>query len=158
MSFYMPGLDDIQEPEPVPDGVYEVELLDAKYITTEKGSRISATVSILNPPDDMPRPPSIYHTLFMASPNAEPWQVQDSALKIKRFLTLFGLPFPGDGFSDDDLEAWLGEWRGKRAKCKVKRVRNDRMDRDENALVVPTLPRRSANAPAGKVSGGLRIA
>ena len=145
MGIYIEDLDDIHEPEPVPEGLYEVEIVDATY-TPGDNARINVQVAILNPPDENPNPPFIRPALFLPDESKEAWKVNQSKLNLKRFYHLFRLDAPKREMDDEETAEWVGTWRGKRAKCKVKQSYNDRMDRNENALVVPPLPAPGASA------------
>lgn len=151
-GFYFEGLDDVHEPEPVEDGFYDVEIVGAKAVRAEDGgvSRLSIQVAVLNPPEDNPNPPFIFHTLFPPREGAEEWQISNSRLQFKRFFHLFQIDAPDHDLDDDELEEWLAGFRGKSAKCRVKKVFNERMERHENSLNVPPLPKRGSRpAPAG---------
>lgn len=156
---YLPNLDDVQEPQPVEDGFYEVEIIAARLQESEKGERISAQLTILGPlPEDNPRPPFLFHTLFLPVPGQEQWKIDGSKLQMKRFFTLFGIEVPEseEGLTDEETADWLETWSGKRAKVKVKKNFSERLDRWENVLSVPTLAKRSA-APAPAAASGIRM-
>ena len=155
-GFYMPNLDEVREPEPVPEGFYEVEIIDAKLALSEKGDRIQATIAILNPPEDAPRPPAIYHTLFLLREGIEEWKIENTLLQMKRFLTLFEISPPDQALSNEETAEWLAqEWRGKRARCKVNKTHNERVTpaRWQNDLVVPALAKVDGET---KASAGIR--
>ena len=147
-GFYIPNLDEVREPSPVEDVFYEVEIVDAVFNGEEGKERINVQVAILNPPEDNPNPPFIRPALFMPpEEGAEEWRISSSKLAMARFFALFGIDAPDHALDEDETQDWLATWTGKRAKCKVRKVLNKRMDRFENNLAVPALSR--SNTPAG---------
>lgn len=156
-GIYIPDLDDVNEPEPVEDGFYAVEIINARIQgDPEKGERISVQVSILDAPEDNPRPPFIFHTLFLPQKGQEEWRVSGSKLALKRFYVLFEIDAPDHVMEEDEEADWLASWIGKQAKVKVKKSFNKQMERWENSLSVPQLARRGSPAAAQRTAGGLR--
>lgn len=154
MGIYISDLDDIHEPEPVDDGVYDVEIVNAT-LTPGDNARINVQVLILNPPEDNPNPPFIRPALFLPDESKEQWKIDNSKLALKRFYHLFNITPPSGEIDDEEAAEWVAGWSGKRAKCKVRRVHNKAIDREENTLSIPPLPRAGSRAKA-ESTGGLR--
>ncbi len=132
MSFVELPLEGTMEEKSVPESVYDLRLETVKETTNEETGRLSfmCVLRIENPPEDNPNPAAIFHYLWMPMEGDEQSTVQMSLLGLKRFLTLFNVPFEGNGFNPEDLP-------GSAAECLLAEEEYEGMVR--NVLRLPAL-------------------
>lgn len=106
MSFVKIDLKNAKEPEPVPEGEYDLRIV--KVMDTETKKKEPMTVVTLRVEDQgFPNAAAVQE--FITYPNGG--QYDDlRALQLKRLLTLFDVPFDESGFDSADL-------MGKTGRC-----------------------------------------
>lgn len=94
--------DSVREGELVPNGEYDLVIVKAEDKPSKKGNPMTRIVIRI---EDAPVPnaaPIMYYMNHL-HPELPSDQRQMRALEIKRFLTMFGVPYGGDGFETEDL-------------------------------------------------------
>lgn len=94
--------DDVREGELVPNGEYELVIAKAEDKPSKKGNPMTRIViRIEDAPVSNPAPVMYY--MNHLTPDLPSDQRQMRSLEIKRFLTLFRVPFGDEGFETEDL-------------------------------------------------------
>ena len=94
--------DSVREGELVPNGTYDLVIAKAEDKPSKKGNPMTRIViRIENASVSNPAPVMYYMNHITPSLPAD--QRQMRALEIKRFLTLFGVPYGEEGFETEDL-------------------------------------------------------
>ena len=102
MSFIKIALDDVKEGEYVPEGVYDLRIIKANDTESKKGNPMTVvTIRIEDAP--IPNALPVQHYITYPDENTPAEQRQMRLLDIKRFLTLFDVPFDANGFESEDL-------------------------------------------------------
>lgn len=130
MPFISIPLKDAREQEAVPEGTYDLQIVKAEDKDSKKGNPMTA-ISIKIRSADYPNAMLVNHFLLHPHKGMEPDQVARSLRDTKRFLTVFGIPFEGDGFNTDDLQ-------GATAECLLEQETGDD-DVVRNRLRLPPL-------------------
>ena len=111
MPFVNVAIKDAKEPELVPEGEYDLEIVGKKAFDDNGNSATNPTdisrigVTIRIDSADHPNAEFIYHTLWMKG--KEEFHVS-SMRDVRRFLSVFSVPFEGNGFDIDDLDEATG--------------------------------------------------
>lgn len=109
MPFINAAVADAQEDKPLPEGEYDLTIKNAEVKTSKKGKNMVQVLLICDDPDFKNSQP-ISHFIMLPEKDDE---YRDLHLRnMKRFLTLFNVPFEDNGFDTDDLV-------GQSAKCHV---------------------------------------
>jgi len=128
-GFVQIALDDAKEPEVAPEGAYDLVIDQATWYTGKTSGKKSIRCIILF--DGHPEYQPIFHYVSIPNENDDSEMVGKKLLMVKRFLTLFGVPFDGSGFNVDDLP-------GQRALCNVQQE-NDGVNPASNKIAVPRM-------------------
>jgi hypothetical protein len=129
MPFISVPLDDVKEPKAVPEGEYDLRIIDAEDTESKKGNPMTVVRIAIEGEDAMP----IRHYITYPDDNLPREQVQMRLLDLKRFLTCFGIPFDPSGFNSEDLAGATG-------RCMViQEEANDESGNIYNRLRLPRL-------------------
>lgn len=151
------NLNDAVEPKPVPIGRYDLVISNCEETLTKEKQKPQFRVSIgIEGHDDAP---NITHFVGIPSEEDEPNALRFKALLLRRFLTLFKLPIPGE----INTEQLAMEMVGARANAEVNLdVEVDPVTKQPkpdgavyNRLVVPRL-KGEGTATEGKAAMGGR--
>lgn len=94
------NLNEVQESKPVSAGRYDLTIASAEEWKSQKGApQIKVSIGI-NGHDEAP---NVTHFISLPAEGDDPQKAQFKALFLKRFLSLFKIPFNGNGFSLDDF-------------------------------------------------------
>ena len=108
------NLNEVQEPKPVSLGRYELQITGCEEGKSREKQKPQFRVSIaIEGHDDAP---NITHFISIPSEDDEPGALQFKAILLKRFLTLFKIPFNGESL---DTEQLAMEMVGARANAEV---------------------------------------
>lgn len=142
MTFIPVNLDDVQEAKPAAGGTYSLRIVKCDVVKTGPNAKIPGAdqfkVSIGF--EDEPNTPNITHYVSL------PHEQDDDggafkALLLKRFLTLFNIPYGADGI---DTEQLAMEMVGAAANCEVTQTEPDDNGNVYNRIKVPRLPNESS--------------
>lgn len=102
MGFIGVSLDDVSEPETVPEGEYELRIVKKEDTESKKGKPMTKVYIRI---EDAPvrNAGVIVHYLLPPDADTPPEQREMRLLEIKRFVTLFGVAYDERGFDTDDL-------------------------------------------------------
>jgi hypothetical protein len=104
MSFINIDLDDIQEPQPVPDGDYEVQIVDIPEVKTSNRTGqeyLNFRLQILNEPGAA----DIYDVVMLPASQESEESNTRRKLRLKRMCEAFGVSYSGGSIQ---LEAFNG--------------------------------------------------
>lgn len=107
MPFITTPIDDAKEPEAAPEGEYDLRIVKSEDGESKKGNAMT-TVFIRIEDAAIPNAAPIRHWLTYPDSQTPADQRQMRLLDIKRFLTVFGIPFEAKGFNTDDLAGATG--------------------------------------------------
>lgn len=130
MGFVKIGLDNVREPECVPEGEYALRVVKVEDRESKKGSPMTVlTIRIEDAP--IPNPAPVMHYIVPPSDDAPADQAHFRVLDIKRLLAVFNIPYDERGFDSADFQ-------GASAKCMlVQETGDDNVVR--NRLKLPRL-------------------
>ncbi|MHB8413903.1 MAG: hypothetical protein ACYDB1_00715 [Acidiferrobacteraceae bacterium] len=95
------NLNDVSEPRPVPNGRYDLVIASVEETVTKEKGKPQLRVSMgIQGHDDAP---NLTHFVGLPGEGDEPRTAQFKSLMLKRFLSLFSIPFDSSGFSLDDF-------------------------------------------------------
>lgn len=101
MTILAINLNDVSEPRPVANGQYDLVIASVEETTTKEKGKPQLRVSIgIGGHDDAP---NVTHFVGLPTDGDEPRSAQFKSLLLKRFLTMFSIPFGPEGFSLDDF-------------------------------------------------------
>jgi hypothetical protein len=155
MPFIQQALADAKEDVPVPEGEYELEIIQAtakqskKYAESGKAGDNMISVAIAIRSDEYPSAATVFHNIMLVTDPAYEYNhlwLRDQ----KRFLTLFAIPHEGNGFDVDDFQ-------GATARCLLKVDQNDRGD-DINVLALPRVKEEEHEQARGNGRGARKPA
>jgi hypothetical protein len=111
MSFIEIPLGGVSEAVTVPEGTYDLRIEGCEEKTSVNTGRdmLMVMLHIENPPAGVENPATVFHYVNLPMEDDEPRTVQMMLLEIKRFLTVFGVPFEEHGFDSNDLPGAVGE-------------------------------------------------
>lgn len=138
MTFIPVNFDEAIEAQPASAGTYNLQITSAEVAKTGPNSKVPGSpqfrVSIGFP--DEANTPNL--TQFISLPNEQddPDKAQFKVLMLKRFLTLFNVPFASDGI---DTEKMAMDMVGATARAEVTLTEPDDNGNVYNRLVVPRL-------------------
>jgi Protein of unknown function (DUF669) len=156
MPFIDQALADAKEDVCVPEGAYDLSIIQAELKTSKKAAErgeednmIQVMIRIESP--DYPNASTLFHHLMLVKdPDYEYnhlW-LRDQ----KRFLVLFGIPHEGTGFDLDDFP-------GATAKQVLLKVDQNERGEDTNVLVLPKIDTEAdETAAAGRKTAAGRSA
>lgn len=141
MTTFIPvNFDAVQEPKPVPRGNYDLQITQAEVALSGENSKRPGSpqykVSIAIDGPEGEHAPNITHFISLPHEEDEPSSAQFKALLLKRFLTLFNIPFDSQGI---DLEKTAMEMVGRTARAEVSLSDPDDNGNVYNRLVVPRI-------------------
>ncbi len=146
MTFIPANFDDAVEPKPAPSGRYNLQITACEVAKTGPNSKVpgspqfKASIAFV----DEPNTPNI--TQFISLPNEQdrPESANFKVLLLKRFLTLFKVPYDTNGI---DTEKMSMDMVGATANAEVKLDEPDENGNVYNRLVVPRI-KEEADAPS----------
>ncbi len=156
MSLIPLNLNEVQEPKPVPTGRYDLQITACEETKTRVKGLPQFHISIaIEGHDDAP---SIQHYMGIPSEVDESSALQFKGLLMKRFLTLFKVPFNAESI---DTEALAMEMVGCKANAEVGIDKEKDSDGNEkpdgnvyNRLIVPKM--RGENQQPQRAAAGKR--
>ena len=133
------NLNEIQESRPVPNGKYDLIIVTADTMKSQKGADMIKCSLAIEGHDDAP---NVSH--FISLPDGSDLDKDKfKGLMLKRFLTTFDIPFDENGF---DIDAFAGQ----KAEAELTLSEPDDSGNIYNRLQLPRLPSE------GGISGTLR--
>lgn len=155
MPFIEQALADAKEDIPVPEGEYDLEIIQAtpkqskKYAESGKSGDNMVSVAIAIRSEEYPNAATVFHNIMLVTDPAYEYNhlwLRDQ----KRFLTLFNIPHEGNGFDVDDFV-------GATARSLLKVDQNDRGD-DINVLALPRVKEEEHEQARGNGRGARKPA
>ena len=107
MPFIKLALDDAKEPEPVGEGMYDLRITKAQDTESKKGNPMTV-ITIRVEDAGIKNPSPIVHYMTYPDEDLPDEQKNFRLLDIKRFLSVFGIPFDPHGFDTDGLVGATG--------------------------------------------------
>lgn len=143
MSTFIPvNLDEVQEQHAAPQGIYHLQITDAKEGQTGPNSQTPGapqlifTIGFADPDVDAP---TIRHYVSLPHEGDDATKQANKLRMLKRFLVAFNIPYSSDGI---DSEAICFEAIGKDADIEVLQGDPDASGNVYNRLNLPKLPRQ----------------
>jgi hypothetical protein len=110
MAFITAALDTVREPEPVPEGTYELQVKTIEAKDSSKGNpMLVVTFKILD--SDYPNAFPVRHWFQLPYQGKDPDVDYQNRLELKRFLKSFSIPEQDGGFDTDDAIGQVGTVR-----------------------------------------------
>ena len=111
MPFIELGLGDIKEARSVPADTYALQIENIFEKRNEEKNRdsIMVVINVMNPPAGIENPAPIFHYLSFPNSDDDKRNIDFFMLNLKRFLTVFNIPFEANGFDTEDLPGATGE-------------------------------------------------
>lgn len=125
-------LDNVAEAPLAEDGTYTLVIESAEEKVKEETGRTNIAVRIAF--EDHPDNQSIFHNVSLPIPDDKDTTRKMLTINLKRFLTLFNIPYEGRGFNVEDF---LGA-RAENVMVK-KEPREDKPEEEQNRIVIPKL-------------------
>ncbi len=139
MTFIPVNFDDAVEPKPASAGRYNLQITACEVAKTGPNSKVPGSpqfkVSIAF--QDEPNTPNITHFISLPNEQDEASSANFKALLLKRFLTLFKVPFDSTGI---DTEKMAMDMVGATASAEVTLTEPDDNGNVYNRLSVPRIP------------------
>ena len=142
MPFISVNLNDasIQESRPAPAGKYDLQVLNVESATSKNGKpQLIAHLGF----EGRENTPDLRHYMSLPANGDEPSSSAFKSLLLKRFATLFKVPYDERGF---DTDAWIGA----RQHAEVSLSEPDDNGNVYNRLVTPRLADESAGGTGRK--------
>lgn len=142
MPFIQAPLAEVKEDVQVPEGEYDLRVVDVKVRESEKddiNTVYALTIAVES--DEFPNAQPVRHWLTIPKPSHEYADLMWRSLK--RFLHCFGIPFEANGFDDGDLEGATG-------RCFVGVAEPDEQGNTYNELRLPRLPQEEDTGKKSK--------
>lgn len=138
MTFIPVNFDDAVEPQPVSGGRYNLQVIECKNAVTGEKSKHPGSPQFIVTIGFMDEPNAPNMTQFLSLPHSEDNQKSANfkVLLLKRFLTLFNIPFDPSGI---DTEKMAMDMVGATANAEVTLSEPDDNGNVYNRLVVPRL-------------------
>lgn len=137
------NFDEAVEPQPLPRAKYQVQVTAAEEKVTGPNSKrpgspqIRVTLGFTGPSKEEQNAPPINHFISLPHEDDEAGAANFKVLLLKRFLTLFNVPFSN---GDLDVEALCFDLIGRSANAEVTLGEPDDNGNVYNSLVVPRIP------------------
>lgn len=131
MPFVKLALDTVTEPESVPEGAYDLRITKVKDTESKKGNPMTV-ITIRIEDAGIKNPAPITHYMTYPDDDLPEEQKNFRLLDIKRFLSVFGIPFDPNGFETESLEGATAH-----KAMVIKEVGDDNIER--NRLRLPRL-------------------
>lgn len=100
MSFVEMALDEVKEAQVMEEGAYDLIIESADEKESKKGKPMIECVIQFS---DHPNASPIWYYLSLPHEDDEPKARNFKMLNLKRFLTMFGIPFDSSGFDTNDF-------------------------------------------------------
>lgn len=143
MPFINVNLDEAEESQPAAAGMYNLQITECKLQETGANSKVPGSpmfrVTIGFP--DEPNVPNLSQFIMLPTENDEPKQLQMKMLNLRRFLTLFNIPYDSNGIDTDQLAM---EMPGHTANAEVTLTEPDDNGNVYNRLKVPRIKGEAA--------------
>lgn len=149
MTFIPVNLEDAQEPKPAAAGRYPLQITKCEEVKTGEKSKNpgSPQFRVSLGFTDSPNTPNITHYISLPAEGDAPDSMNFKMLLLRRFLTLFNVPFDPRGI---DTEKMAMEMVGSTADVDVQLTEpNDNGD-VFNRILVPKIRGESEGAPGRK--------
>jgi hypothetical protein len=149
MTFIPVNLEEAQEPKPAPAGRYPLQITSCKEVKTGPSSKNPGSPQFLVSLGfaDQPNTPNISHYISLPNEMDEPNSMNFKMLLLRRFLTLFSVPYDSAGI---DTERMAMDMVGATADVDVDLSEpNDNGD-VFNRIKVPKIRGESEAAPGRK--------
>lgn len=138
MPFINANFDDVHEVKAVTPGRYRLMINGCKLGESSERSKLPGApqfiVTLGNA--DLPSAPNIQHYLSLPDPRDTPDDSKYKVLRLKRFLTLFGIPYDKGGIDTDKLQM---DMLNRDAMCQVEQEEPNEKGAVYNRLVVPKI-------------------
>lgn len=147
MAYINVNLDDAAESQPAAQGSYNLQITDAVEMATGPNSKSPGSPMLrvsLGFVDEV-NTPNISQFIMLPKEDDEPDALQMKMLNLRRFLTLFAIPYDSAGI---DTEKLCLEMPGHAANCEVTLSEPDANGNVYNRLKVPRI--------RGEAAGGSR--
>lgn len=150
MSFVDINFDEAVEPQPLAKGRYPTQITGAQVKQTGVNSKnpgrdqIVVTIGFTGPSKEEQNAPTMSHYISLPHPDDEVKTNNFKALQLKRFLTVYGIPFESNGI---DLEQICFAMIGNEADIEVELSEPDDKGNVYNRLRLPRIQE-------GAVGGG----
>lgn len=139
MPFIELDLGSAKETVAVPEGEYDLRVASFDLTKSQKGNDMYKAL-ILVESSEYPNAQPITEYLTLPSKNHDEKARNFLALQIKRFLSVFGIPFEAGGFNDEDVNGATG-------RCMVVQDEPDENGNIWNKLRMPRLKNEDDDAP-----------
>lgn len=147
MAFINVDLDSAEESQPAAQGSYNLQITDAVEMATGPNSKVPGSPMLrvsIGFPDEV-NVPNISQFIMLPKEDDEPDAMQMKMLNLRRFLTLFNVPYDSAGI---DTEKLCLELPGHTANAEVTLSEPDTNGNVYNRLKVPRI--------RGETAGGNR--
>ena len=101
------SLDDVVEPKPVATGRYNLTIEQAKAVKNEEGEL--SKIQILIGFDDNPKAATLFHNISLPLSGDQPKSRNFKLLLMKKFMTLFKVPYEGGRLNTLDFAGCRAE-------------------------------------------------
>lgn len=117
----------VAEPKPVPNALYDLEIVSAESVSSQKGQpQVEVHLGIKGHEDA----PIVRHYISLPSEGDDADKKRNKLLFAKRFCHLFNIPYDETGFDTDDFV-------GSKARCEL--TTEERNGATYNRLNLPRL-------------------
>lgn len=138
MSFIPVDVTGTTEPKAVNNGKYSLSISSAEE-TLSKEKKKPMILVFINI-DGHPDAPNVRHNMSLPADGDEPKSREFKMLLLKRFLTLFRIPYDGNGFNIEDFI-------GATAEAELKLTEVDEKGNQYNELMLPRMAVEGAAKP-----------
>lgn len=138
MSFIPVDVTGTTEPKAVTNGKYSLSISSAEE-TLSKEKKKPMILVFINI-DGHPDAPNVRHNMSLPADGDEPKSREFKMLLLKRFLTLFRIPYDGNGFNIEDFI-------GATAEAELKLTEVDEKGNQYNELMLPRMAVEGAAKP-----------
>jgi hypothetical protein len=117
----------VSEPKPVPDSMYDLEIVSAESTSSQGGSpQVEVHIGILGHEDA----PNVRHYISLPKEGDDAGKRGTKLLFAKRFCSLFKIPYDETGFDTDDFTG---------SKARAELTTEERNGNTYNKLILPRL-------------------
>jgi len=135
MPFITADLGQDYEQEAVPEGRYDLRIIDALDKRNKKDTADLTEVRIKIEDPEYPRALTVWHYVNYIGEVDSDDARRMKMMMLTRFLVLFGVKYEKDGFNSDDLLGCTA------SQVLLKKERLDGRDADSNTMVMPAVER-----------------